>query len=84
MIINVVLSWFLEPQDCQNENKTLLNFEEQSSFQNLALSWAEVSALKIGKGCKVCVEFELKCKICAQGDECGEKNFLGGEFFFTS
>ena len=44
----------------------------------------EVSPLKIAKRCKICGEFEKKCKICVQCDECGEKKLLSGEIFFSA
>ena len=44
----------------------------------------EVSPPKIANRCKICGEFEKKCKICDQCDESGEKNTFKRCIFFTA
>ena len=40
--------------------------------------------LNLLKDVRCAVNLSKKCKICAQCDECGEKNFINGEFFHLS
>ena len=49
--------------------------KELKSVQHGKYFRVEASPLKIDERYKVCGEFEKKCKMFAQCDECGKKNF---------
>ena len=59
-------------------------FKSSSRLCDYGITRVEVSPLQIAKRCKICGEFEYKCKICVQCDECGEKKLLSGEKCFIT